>query len=561
LERSIIVPFAYQSEASGVNDQRFIDHVWYQREVAVPAGWDLGAGRRVLVHFEAIDYFAEIYCNGHFAAYHQGITPFACDVTDFLTDGRISLTVHVWDQQMDPRLPRGKQTHLDRIAGCFYEKITGIWGSVWLEMVPQYHLTEVTARADAATGTVVVDFEVNAHGDQSLVAEADHWDGDRRVSETQYAMVGAPSHIHAHMSPSVTLQVPPGTFEPWTPKNPRLYDVRIRLLDADAEDDDEGVLDEAVSYTGFTTVGVEGAQFLLNGEPFYTKSALYQGYWPNSLWTPPSDEAIVADIKLALEMGFNNLRLHQLLVSPRFLYWADRLGLTVWGELPNTQSFRGFAQQEMLAEWARAVRRDRGHPSILVWVPINESWGVGHLDDENQRHFVRAAYWRTKSIDPTRPVVDNDGWEHVGDVTDLCTIHQYIFADEWDQRGLSANPPVTGDELSKWGSRRVFCEGAYAGQPIMITEWGGWSFFLDDPNIQPDQFTCWGYGGVLYKTWEEIVGLYEGYIEELRKRPWIVGHCYTEFCDQFVECNGLLTFDRRPKGDLSVIKRINDRLG
>jgi beta-galactosidase/beta-glucuronidase len=560
LSRNITVPFVFQSRLSGINSQEFIDTVWYARTFEIPSQYHQ---KHVLLNFGAVDYECQVFINGQFVGHHMGgLSAFAYDITAYLTSDRSKpqqLVVQVFDPPFDPEIPRGKQSVAKRFSGCDYEKVTGIWQSVWLEFIAEAYLdrSNVQIKTNCKTGEISASISIENKTEIPFFVEAEVFDGEKSISESTLP-TGFNLFNSRHMTHStISLKVDPSKIVRWSPSNPKLYSVHFRLINGDA--DDETPVDELICSFGFRTIEIKGTQLLLNGEPIYLKMMLYQGYWVDSLWTAPSDEAIKKDMELTLEMGFNALRLHQKVEDPRLLYWADTMGIILWGETAN-----GFGsvrlKDRFMNEWGQTVRRDRNHPSIIAWVPVNESWGSGDLTIKENQEWLRSAYYLTKAMDDTRPVIDNDGWEHV--ITDICTIHDYSKPDMYAARYPEKKPANLSDYLAKLNpSRRTYVEGeAPKGDiPVIISEWGGWGMFFDEPDAKPDHFRCWGYQGVLYKTFDEVLALYEATIRELAKRKeWIIGHCYTEWNDQYQEMNGFLTFDRRPKADLKRIKAIND---
>jgi hypothetical protein len=355
------------------------------------------------------------------------------------------------------------------------------------------------------------------------------------------------------------MKVDPKAITLWSPKTPVLYSAKFRLIDADSDSEQE--LDQIIVLFGFRSIEIQGNKILLNKKPIYLKFALYQGYWVDSLWTPPSDEAIKRDLELTLEMGWNGLRLHQKVEEPRLHYWADKMGVLVWGEIANCFLASDAAKNKFIQEWMARVNRDRNHPSIIAWIPINESWGARPLDKVENQSLLKTLYHLTKTLDSSRPVNSNDGWEMVNGGSDICSFHNYQQPEVLNEF-IPEKVPLDKTLASHIKGNNMYAPGNwYEGQPVVLSEWGGWGFNFDNPNAKPDHYTCWGYQGKLYKAWDEIMKLYGDTIDLLVKRKdWISGHVYTEFCDQYQEMNGMLTYDRRPKGDLKILKKINDRL-
>jgi len=328
----------------------------------------------------------------------------------------------------------------------------------------------------------------------------------------------------------------------WSPERPTLLDARIRLLAGDR------VIDEVSSYCALRSVDVLRDRFMLNGRPLFLRMVLDQGYWPDTLCTPPSDDAARRDVELAKAMGFNGVRKHQKLEDPRYLYWADKLGLLVWGEMPSAYRFTRTAIKRQVREWGDAIDRDFSHPSVIVWVPFNESWGVPDLPSTApQRNAVEALYHLTKTLDPTRPVIGNDGWE--SSATDIIGIHDYdADPEQMAQRyGLETKTEQLFDRRRP-GGRILTLDGyPHRGQPIMLTEFGGISL--------RNSAGAWGYSEA--ENPAAFARTYHRLVETVIHTPLFSGFCYTQFCDTFQEANGLLYADRTPKIPIEDIRRVN----
>ncbi len=537
----ILVPFAPESKRSGIGDGSSHPRVWYRRFFRVPDEW---RGRNVLLHFGAVDYRATVWINGMLVASHEGgHTPFHCDITVALSglpaDGRAHVVaVRVEDPPTDRYIPRGKQHWEERPASIFYARTTGIWQTVWLEPVPKSYLESVRITAE-------IDGSVSFAAD---IAEAESFQFVNAViSESGRALA---SGMSVADGPRALIAARVGEPRLWSPDAPNLYDVRFELHGKD------GLVDVVDSYFGFRSVSTQDGKVLLNGEPFFLRTVLDQGYWPDTNLTPPDDEAIQADIKLAKELGFNGVRKHQKVEDPRYLYWTDKLGLLVSGEMANAYLFDDHAVARITREWIEVVKRDYNHPSIVIWVPLNESWGVPNLADARQQAHVRALYFLTKSLDSTRLVVDNDGWQHT-EVTDLFAIHDYTRTGEEFFRRFE-NIARDGVPLPLYGKMYLAPGQHYNGAPIFLSEFGGVGYILPDEHavVPPDS---WGYSGVEASASDalsRIRGLYEA-ISRIRK---ITGVCYTQLYDVEQEVNGLVTYDRRPKFDHRLIREMNSLL-
>jgi beta-galactosidase/beta-glucuronidase len=326
----------------------------------------------------------------------------------------------------------------------------------------------------------------------------------------------------------------------WSPRNPTLLQAEIALMSSAG-----AVIDTARSYTALRSVALEGDRFVLNGRPYFLRMALDQGYWPDTGLTGPDDEAYVKDIRLARAMGFNGVRKHQKVEDPRYLYWADRLGMLVWEEMPSAYRFTRTAVRRVLREWEAIIARDASHPCIVAWVPINESWGVPNLPQSAvERHYVEALYHLTKSLDWTRPCVGNDGWEIVA--TDIIGVHDYDSNPErlrHRYHGDRMLPHVLHQERPG-GRRLVLGERQYADHPVVLSEFGG-------VKLSSLEGT-WGYSQS--DNGEELARLYERLMDSVRSLGVLTGFCYTQFSDTYQEANGLLDCHRNPKVPLARIR-------
>jgi beta-galactosidase/beta-glucuronidase len=540
-DRQIVVPFCYQSKLSGIGETAFHDVVWYARTFEhTPAG-----DKRLLLHFGAVDYRATVWVNGAQVASHEGgHTPFSADITLALAGGDNIIVVRAEDPSRDVTIPRGKQYWKEESEGIFYTRTTGIWQTVWLEPVDRCRIDtlRLTPDVDAAS----VEFEVSVTGIEpgmSLRATVE-LDGEQVLEDT----LSLPSSLVERSLPLLRRGEAPDTLQLghrpgpglWSPEHPNLYDLRLELLDRGGE-----VLDSVDSYFGMRKIEVKNGKILLNDRPLYQRLVLDQGYFPEGILTAPTDEDLRRDVELAKEMGFDGARKHQKVEDPRWLFWADTLGFLVWGEMANAYQYSPGYVRRITAEWQEAVMRDYNHPCIVAWVPMNESWGVPNLaSDRSQTEHLLALYHLTRSLDPTRPVVSNDGWEHA--ITDLCNIHDYRDAEALARSYATPESAVAAEPAN----RPLYVPGyAYRGEPILVTEFGGIAFSGEEEG--------WGYSTVADA--DEFLERYEALISALLRSEPVQGFCYTQLTDVEQEVNGLLTYDRRPKADLARIREATAR--
>jgi beta-galactosidase/beta-glucuronidase len=537
---SIVVPFPPESVASGIDAPGFHPVVWYSRTAPAVKG---AAGERVLLHFGAVDYRASVWIDGQLVGSHEGgHTPFSFDVTAELGgDGDHVLVVRAEDDPHDTTQPRGKQDWHEEPHAIWYRRTTGIWQTVWLEVVPavsiDYLRWDVRTHSDVA---LTVRFRGTPPVGTTLAVELS-FGAERLASVTAAVRPGAHSIALEVRIPRQENGMAEDEIQ-WSPRRPNLVDATVSLTAGEA-------VDTVATYFGLRTVGVGGGHFLLNGHPYDVHSVLNQAYWPESNLAAPSPVAHRREVELIKELGFNACRIHQKIEDPRFHFWADRLGLLVWGETPATYSFSPLAIQRLTREWMDAVERDASHPCIVTWVPFNESWGVQHLAYEPaQRAFSRALTDLTRALDPYRPVVSNDGWEQQN--TDIITIHDYegegtvmaaTYADTAARQHLIADLPPAG--------RPQFVGQADdRGQPVMLTEFGG-------INFQPDARREDGWGYTSAASGDEWIDKVAALFAAVRASSFLVGSCYTQLTDTMQETNGLLRADRTPKVPMEVIRR------
>ena len=518
----ILVPFAPESRLSGLGKTDFMPCVWYRRSFRVPQAWE---GRQIVLHFGAVDYQATVWVNGELVGEHRGgYTPFCFDITQHLRDRDNELVVRAVDDTLSPLQPSGKQSDKPESYGCHYTRTTGIWQTVWLEPLPRTHLRSFRIYPDLDGKRVTIFATIDGDG------------RDARLNATARCSGNPVGRTSVPAGGSVLCTLDLAEVHAWGPGHPFLYDLELSL-----ERDGEEV-DRVRSYFGLRKLQIDGKRVLLNGVPVFQRLVLDQGYYPDGLYTAPTDEALRRDVELSLAMGFNGARLHQKVFEPRFLYWADKLGYLLWGEYPNwglDHSHPG-ALQSMLPEWVEVLLRDHNHPSLIGWCPFNET-PVSQDPD-----LIRTIYRATKALDPTRPVIDTSGYVHVE--TDIYDCHHY--GQDPEEFATSFEDFKTRDRV--W---RNFPEddAPYRGQPYFVSEYGGlwWNPGQSDER-------AWGYGE-RPNTEGEFLTRYRALTETLLLHPRMFGFCYTQLYDIEQEVNGLYTYDRRPKFDPAIIHRINSQ--
>jgi hypothetical protein len=535
-DRRILVPFAPEASASGIGDTGYHQSCWYRREFDIERGDD-----RVILHFGAVDYSARVWVNGIFVVEHMGgHTPFSADISEALNvDGPQVVTVQAIDDPHDLAKPRGKQDWLRDPHSIWYPRTTGIWQTVWLERVASTYISVLrwTPSFEGFEIGCEVRLDGMLHDDLMVGVKIRH--GNTVMADDMYKIVGQEAIRKIALSD-------PGIDDSrnellWSPERPTLLDAELTLFH------NGRAIDRVTSYTALREFTINRDRLMLNGRPYPLRLVLDQGYWPDTLMTAPSDDALRRDVELAKAMGFNGVRKHQKIEDPRYLYWADKLGLLVWEEMPSAYRFSPKAITQMVREWTEAIERDYSHPCVIVWVPFNESWGVPNLTAiQSHRNAVEALYHLTKTLDSTRPVIGNDGWE--ASATDILGIHDY----DCDPAKLRARYEVTDPVRTLFDQRRpggriLTLDGfPHRGQPIVLTEFGGIAF---DKGASGGH--TWGYSRA--NSEESFYNLYRSLLEVVNTTFMFSGFCYTQFADTFQEANGLLCADRTPKIPLEQI--------
>ncbi|HET9239670.1 MAG TPA: glycoside hydrolase family 2 TIM barrel-domain containing protein [Oligoflexus sp.] len=537
-DHTIEVPFAPETERSGIGDVTFHSVCWYQREFQLP----LTNQERLLLHFGAVDYLAQVWVNDQFVGRHEGgHTPFHFDITHCLNDdGPQIITVKVEDNPQDLAKPRGKQDWQLEPHSIWYPRTTGIWQTVWLEPVPETYIGNVRWTPHLERWEIGFEAFIEGCVRRELQIRLKLTLDDQVLVNDSYQVILGEVHRRIALSD-------PGVDDfrnelLWSPEKPTLIKAQIELY-ADNE-----CVDRMHSYTALRSVSIQHGDFLLNGRPYYLRMVLDQGYWPESFMTAPDGEALKRDIELVKAMGFNGVRKHQKIEDPQFLFWADVLGLTVWEEMPSAYRFTHEGVERITREWIEAIDRDYSHPCIVTWVPFNESWGVPDLAEKaSHRSCVQALYHLTKTLDPTRPVIGNDGWESTA--TDIIGIHDYdnhpaAFKERYDP-ALSMNEIL--NRRSPAG-KMITIEGYNSqNQPIMLTEFGGIAFTKEKPGTS----NAWGYA--VCTSSRDLKKQYSELLSVVHQLKLFRGFCYTQFTDTFQEANGLLFADRTPKIDIETL--------
>ncbi|KAF2485307.1 putative beta-glucuronidase [Neohortaea acidophila] len=588
--RTIQVPFVFQSKASGIHERSDHEVLWYERSLHdFRTNEERSRDQRVLLRFGAVDYHATVWVDGkHVGEHRGGHVPFQFDITDFLAHGASTeqtsrVTIRVFDSATDLTQPRGKQFWEAESKSIYYTPSSGIWQNVWMELGPPARI------ADSSHGTVIRSDDIEAGRVNSHIALVGRKARHDYYIEVEASLAGVHvsksglqrvpkdkdsidvslnmrlSQQQLHTLPAALLQQAPLHDQScwrdglglWSPEYPLLYNLTVRLYDSSGT-----VIDEVWTITGMRSINwtTGDGTFRLNGQPYFQALLLDQGYWPDTIMTPPNEHALKRDIELSKSLGFNGCRKHQKVEDPAFLYWADRLGFLVWGEMASAFDFSLEYTDRFDQEWVEMVRRDINHPCVVAWTPANESWGYPDLQkDTRQRDHLRSLYYMTRTLDPTRPINDNCGWEHV--ITDLSTFHDYADAPGMAKRCASVQSIVHNTGRAMFLNDIHGPGGAYdagsrhlRGAPILCTEFGGVNIA---GNADSSQKKNWGY--TTAKDSQDLLARVERIVMATVEKGHICGVVWTQFTDIEQEQNGLFTFDRKEKLPAEQVKRIMQR--
>ena len=574
LNATITVPFCPESELSGVGCTDFMHVVWYRRVMQIPDSW---TGQRVLLHFGAVDYDSTVWADGVEVGRHRGgWTPFTCDLGVKRGGDSVTIVLRARDEGKRAQA-RGKQSTQYAPHSCFYTRTTGIWQTVWAEPVPAaVSLKRPRITPDVGNGCFRVEQGLTSYGPgpnlPGLRVRARLSDGAGIVADAETSADGG-------LTPVLTLSIPAERQRLWSPEDPFLYDVEVELADAAGE-----TIDHFTSYAGLRSVTLAGRRVNINGRAVFQRTVLDQGYYPDGVMTAPSDAALVRDIQLSLDAGFNGARLHQKVFEERFLYHADRMGYLVWGEFADWGA-SGYGPSHdhqqpgitYVAQWLEALERDYSHPCIIGWCPLNETGQHLHDRITTLDDATRALFLATKMADGTRPVLDTSGYAHRVAESDIYDSHDYVYEQDFTvglkrfgarHAGLAQATPFvnpapalhTGDVeytppdgLQTWSV-------PYRGQPYWVSEFGGlkWNPATGVNTAEQNELsrkTSWGYGSDPADL-EDFYARLSGLCAALLADKEMFGFCYTQLTDVFPEENGVYFFDRSPKFDMARVRAI-----
>ena len=528
----IQVPYAYQSKASGIGDVSRHEILWYKRKFVLSD--EMQNCKTVRLNFLAVDHECEVFVNGKFVMKHEGgYSGFGRDISPFLNNsGEQEIEIRVYDP-MTKKFPRGKQNWEEGQQRCFYYCTSGIWQSVWLDGANGDYITELQFVTDTEKTQVLAYVETECGEADEITAIVKTPHGTENTFSATVSQEGRFRLNMAFVKPDCV-----GDIHLWSAETPNLFDTKLLLKK------DGVILDEIDTYFAFRKIHTEKGKVYLNDAPRELRMVLNQSYWDGYGMTAPSAECYKEDILLAKEMGFNGMRLHQKLDDPWLYYYADVLGFYVWAETPSAYSFEPTSVKALLDLQADLVKRVYNNPSVIAYVPFNESWGVKEiLTDKQQQAFAKSAYWLIKSLDDSRLVITNDGWENLG-LSDIIGIHDYSkYGDEFPEKFDKID-----EALMPAGVRIMVRGDKISGQPIMLTEFGG---------VALAGSSGWGYGGA-EKDVDGFMKRFEKLFDNVAACDF-AGWCYTQLTDVEQETNGLLDAKHKPKFDVRKIRSVLEK--
>ena len=538
--RKIQIPFTYETKLSGINDQTIHENIWYQKNINIQSN---PKKESIILYFEGSDFITKVWINGNYigkniGGYHR----FSFNITNFLINGENNFTIKVEDS-LSKSQPRGKQRYKKESWKCWYVQTTGIWKTIWLEKVSKNYIISCKNTPNFDEKNIEIELLTNISNSSNTFEIETEISFNNEIINSQKSII---ENNNLNYNIDICSKNKIHEIKYWSHKHPYLYDITYKLYC-------NGILiDKVYSYFGIRKISIEGNKILLNNEELYLKMILDQGYWANSHLTPPNENSLIEDIKLVKNCGFNGIRKHQKNEDERFLYYCDINGILVWNEMANCYIFNDKSIAYFMDEWIKVVQQNYNHPSIITWVPINESWGIPNVSiKETEQDFANSLYYVTKAIDKTRPVIANDGWEHT--LADIITIHDYvqdgnILYEKYNDELLS----VINNKIAHNGKHKLFSANySYNGQPIIMSEYGG---------IALNSTNGWGYGTQV-KGENEFLKRYKELTAAIKNTKYITGYCYTQLSDVQQEINGLVDENRNDKFSdeiIDKIKKINE---
>lgn len=532
----INVPYSYHTKNSGINDQTPHSILWYNRKLCIS---EEHLKSKCILHFEAVDYECKLYVNGKYIGKHiGGYNRFSFDISNYLIIGDNDITLRIYDDFSTTK-PRGKQRWKDHNYECWYIETSGIWKTVWCEFVSDTYLTSTKFSTNFDNDTLKIDYTLNGNITDISVETIISFN-ENIISHTSFFPT------RNHFSNTINLVDESQIFKLflWSYHTPNLYDVKFIIKYKNK------VIDEVLSYFGVRKIECENNQIKINNNPTYLKMVLDQGYWMDGHLTA-TEEELLNDVSLIKELGFNGVRKHEKIESELFLYYCDILGLYVWLEMPSPYEFSDLTISNYTQEWIESVSQYHNHTSIITWVPFNESWGIFRVQNNiKQQAFTESIYYLTKSLDDSRPVISNDGWEHTK--SDIITLHNYsAFGNELQACYEDIDSILKNKHVENMPPKSAFAHNyQYNNQPLMLSEFAGIA-------LKREEGQGWGYG-LSEHSEENFIKRLTSLMNAIKNMPFFSGYCITQLTDVQQEINGLLNEDRSQKISVEKIRQLND---
>lgn len=532
---TIEVPYSYHTKSSGIGLNEGHPIVWYKRTIQV----EVKENKSYVLHFGAVDYKCDLYINGvHMFSHQGGHTPFDVDITRYISGSEFTLAIRCEDYNLCTQ-PIGKQSWKDSNFLCWYTRTVGIWQTVWMEEVGQTYLTNFRMTPQIDNATLDIDAFINRDDKDVWLKGEVYFEGEF-ITKFMTSFKGQ----RARLSVDVSSKSPNFRLNFWHPTSPNLYDIKFTLVDGNE------ILDEVSSYFGMRRIDMKGNKIYLNNQEFYQKLILDQGYFKNGGLTATVEE-LKCDVEFIKAMGFNGARKHQKIEDYRYMYLCDKIGLVMWAEMPSSFEYSVVTNENVVRELHAFINKHYNHPSVICYTLLNESWGINEVySDKAEQNFINGLYYLTKSLDTSRLVVGNDGWEQ--SLTDILTVHDYnSYEDDLRASYLNIEEAANGSP-SRTSVRHCLNEGyEYDGGPFMISEFGGVAYNVDEE----EEDSAWGYGERLSDK-ETVLSKIKALHQAVMDIEGICGFCYTQLTDVEQEINGLLDHHHNYKFDPQEIKDI-----
>ena len=532
---TIEVPYSYHTKSSGIGLNEDHPIVWYKRTIQV----EVKENKSYVLHFGAVDYKCDLYINGvHMFSHQGGHTPFDVDITRYISGSEFTLAIRCEDYNLCTQ-PIGKQSWKDSNFLCWYTRTVGIWQTVWMEEVGQTYLTNFRMTPQIDNATLDIDAFINRDDKDVWLKGEVYFEGEF-ITKFMTSFKGQ----RARLSVDVSSKSPNFRLNFWHPTSPNLYDIKFSLIN------ENEVLDEVSSYFGMRRIDMKGNKIYLNNQEFYQKLILDQGYFKNGGLTATVEE-LKCDVEFIKAMGFNGARKHQKIEDYRYMYLCDKIGLVMWAEMPSSFEYSVVTNENVVRELHAFINKHYNHPSVICYTLLNESWGINEVySDKAEQNFINGLYYLTKSLDTSRLVVGNDGWEQ--SLTDILTVHDYnSYEDDLRASYLNIEEAANGSP-SRTSVRHCLNEGyEYDGGPFMISEFGGVAYNTQET----EEKEAWGYGERLVGK-EAVVAKIKALHVAVMDVEGCCGFCYTQLSDVEQEINGLLDHEHNPKFDIEEIRDI-----